>query len=101
MRQVSVRPGTYWIWFHLAMRIQHVAQAAKSWPDATLAEREKGARLADTIEHIHWRLWHGQVRRALDLIGETLVMLEATAKTASPKAATAGKVVIVLRGLDT
>jgi hypothetical protein len=60
-------------WFHLAMHIQHVAQAAKSWPDAMLTEREEGARLADTIEHIHWRLWHGQVRRALDLIGETLV----------------------------
>jgi hypothetical protein len=88
-------------WFHLAMRIQHVAQAAKSWPDATLTEREEGARLADTIEHIHWRLWHGQVRRALDLIGETLVTLEATAKMTSPKAATAGKVVGVLRGLET
>jgi len=22
-------------WFHLVMRVQHVAQAAKSWPDAT------------------------------------------------------------------
>ena len=88
-------------WFHLAMRIQHVAQAAKSWPEARLAEREEGARLADTIEHIHWRLWHGQVRRALDLVGETLVTLEATAKTASPKAVTASKVAGVLRGLET
>jgi hypothetical protein len=41
------------------------------------------------------------VQRALDLIGETLVMLEAIAKTASPKAATAGKVLGVLRGLET
>ena len=88
-------------WFHLAMRIQHVAQAAKSWPETTLAEREEGARLADTIEHIHWRLRHGQVRRSLDLIGETLVMLEATAQTASPNATAAGKVVGVLRGLET
>ena len=88
-------------WFHLAMRVQHVAQAAKSWPDATPTEREEGARLADSTEHIHWRLWHGQVRRALDLIGETLVTLEATAKPASPKAATASKVVGVLRGLET
>ena len=88
-------------WFHLAMRIQHVAQAAKIWPDARVAERKEGARLADTIEHIHWRLWHGQVRRALDLIGETLAMIEATAKTASPNAAAAGKVVGVLRDLET
>jgi hypothetical protein len=60
-------------WFHLAMRIQPVAQAAKSWPETTSTEREEGARLADTIEHIHCRLWHGQVRRSLDLIGETSI----------------------------
>jgi hypothetical protein len=88
-------------WFHLAMRIQHVAQAAKSWPNTKRAERKEGARLADNVEHIHWRLWHGQVQRALDLIGETLVMLEAIAETASPKAATAGKVAGVLRALET
>jgi hypothetical protein len=88
-------------WFHLAMRIQHVAQAAKSWPDDTLAEREEKVRLADTIEHIHWRLWHGQVQRALDLIGETLVMLDAAAATASPNAAAAGKIAGVLCGLET
>ena len=29
-------------WFHLSMRIQHVAQAAKSWPDASAEEREGG-----------------------------------------------------------
>ena len=87
--------------FHLSMCIQHVAQAAKGWPDATPGDRAEAACLADTIEHIRWRLWHGQVRRALDLIGETLVTLEAMAKTASPKAATAGKVVGVLRGLET
>jgi hypothetical protein len=90
-------------WFHLAMCIQHEAQAAKSWPDATLTEREEGTRLADTIEHIHWRLWHGKVRRALDLIGETLVtLLEATATTAPSRAGTAvSKVVSVLRGIET
>jgi hypothetical protein len=81
------------------MRIQHVAQAAKSWPVDTPAEREEGARLADTIEHIHWRLWHGQVRRALDLIGETLVILEATAT--APEATAAGKVAAVLATLET
>jgi hypothetical protein len=88
-------------WFHLAMRVQHVAQAAMSWPDVTPIECDEGARLADSVEHIRWRLWHGQVRRALDLIGETLVTLEARAKTASPTAATANKVVGVLRGLET
>jgi hypothetical protein len=43
--------------FHLAMRVQHVAQAATSWPDATEVDRQAGARLAETIERIRWRLW--------------------------------------------
>ena len=34
-------------WFHLAMRIQHVAQAAKGWPADTPGEREDGVRLSD------------------------------------------------------
>ncbi len=57
------------------MRIQHAAQAAKGWPADTPGECEGGARLADAVERIRWRLWHGQVRRALELIGETLAWL--------------------------
>jgi hypothetical protein len=87
--------------FHLSMRIQHVAQAARGWPDATPGDRAEAACLADAIEHIRWRLWHGQVQRALDLIGDTLVILDAAAKTASLHAASAGKVAGVLRGLET
>ena len=83
------------------MRIQHVARAAKGWPDATPGDRTEAAALADTIEHIRWRLWYGQVQRALNLIGYTLVLLDAAAETASPHAATAGKVSGVLRGLET
>ena len=69
------------------MRIQHVAQAAKRWPADTPGEREDGARLADAVERIRWRLWHGQARRALDLIGETLAWLEGMADAAPAAAA--------------
>jgi hypothetical protein len=62
-------------WFHLAMRVQHVAQTVRGWPSATDTDRQNGALFAETIERIRWRLWHGQVRRALDLIGETLEKL--------------------------
>ena len=48
-------------WFHLSMRIQHVAQAANSWPDGSDDDRKAGARLTETIERIRWRPWHGQV----------------------------------------
>ena len=84
-------------WFHLAMRIQHVAQAAKGWPADTPGERGDGARLADAVERIRCRLWHGQVRRALDLIGETLTWLEGMGE-AAPVAAS--KVTALSRGLE-
>jgi hypothetical protein len=81
-------------WFHPAMRIQYVAQAAKDWPDTTDEDRQDGARLADAVNHVRWRLWHGQVRRALNLIGDTLADLDAAA-------AAAGKVAGLLRALET
>ena len=84
-------------WFHLAMRIQHAAQAAKGWPADTPGERGDGARLADAVKRVRWRLWHGQVRRALDLIGETLAWLEGMAEAAPVAAA---KVGALLRGLE-
>jgi hypothetical protein len=83
------------------MRVQHVAQAAKSWPDAVEGDRQVGARLAETIERIRWRLWHGQVRRALDLIGETLVVLDASADDTAPVAGAARKVARLLGDLET
>ena len=84
------------------MRIQHVAQTVKGWPDATAEDRQVGARLADIVDqHIRWRLWHGQVHRALDLIGDTLEPLDAMAKGEPPAAEPAAKVAGVLRGLET
>jgi hypothetical protein len=75
-------------WFHLALRIQHAAQASKSWPDRTEGDQLAGKRLADTIERIRWRLWHGKNLRALDLIEETAANLEAmTDNTVAQKVA--------------
>src|SRR5271168_5059410 len=88
-------------WFHLSMRIQHVAQVVKSWPDAAAQDCEAGPRLSETIERIRWRLWHGQVRRGLELIGETMATLEAVAEATSPAAAVALKVARLLGELET
>jgi hypothetical protein len=88
-------------WFHLSMRIQHVAQAAMGWPDAAAEDRKTGASVAETIERIRWRLWHGQVRRGLDLIAETVAMLEATAGTASSARSAVLKVTRLLGELET
>jgi hypothetical protein len=86
--------------FHLAMRVQHVAQAAMSWPDTTETDRQAGARLAETIERIRWRLWHGQVKRALDLIAETVATVDATADQAEPMTAAGRKVARLLGDLE-
>ena len=83
------------------MRIQHVAQAAKSWPNTSAKECEAGSRLSETIERIRWRLWHGQVGRGLELIGETMATLEAMAGATSPAAAVALRVGRLLGELET
>jgi hypothetical protein len=87
--------------FHLAMRVQHVAQATMGWPDATETDRQAGARLAETIERIRWGLWHGQVKRALDLIAETVVTMDAAADHTEPMTAAGRKVARLLRDLET
>jgi len=63
-------------WFHLAMRVQHVAQTVRGWPCAAAGkDRQSGVLFADMVERVRWRLWHGQVQRALDLTGEILETL--------------------------
>jgi hypothetical protein len=64
--------------------------------NATETDRKADARLAETIERICWRLWHGQVRRALDLIRESAVTVDAAADDKSPIAAGARKVTPLL-----
>jgi hypothetical protein len=88
-------------WFHPAMRVQHVAQAATSWPYAIETDRQAGVRLTKTIERIRWRLWHGQAQRALDLIAETIVIVDATADDMSATATVARNVARLLGDLET
>ena len=83
------------------MRIQHVDQAAKSWPDVSADDRQTGTDLVEIIDRIRWRLWHGQVARGLDLIGETLVALDGAANGKELAAVTARKVARLLRDLET
>ena len=43
-------------WFHVSMRIQHVDQAAKTWPDVFADARQTGADLVEIIDRLRWRL---------------------------------------------
>jgi hypothetical protein len=61
---------------------------------------QTGAGLAETIDRIRWRLWHGQGARALDLIGETLVTLDDVANAEGVAAVAARKVASVARSRE-
>ncbi len=88
-------------WFHLAMRIQHAAQCAVGWPANTDSDCRNRAKFTDAVEHIRWRLWHGQTKRALHLIQRTRAAVEAKAegKTAAAKSVT--KLMKALVALET
>ncbi len=87
-------------WFHLSMRVQHVAQAVLGWATAMPAATERTTTmLADAVSRIRWRLWHGQTERALALIGDTLTELDALLKAADDRQAR--KVATLLRALET
>jgi hypothetical protein len=88
-------------WFHLAMRVQHAAQCASAWPNATVRGRRDGARFADAVEHIRWRLWHGQTGRALSLIQRTLTAVEAKAEGKTAVARSAAKLTKAMIALET
>lgn len=96
----SVGPARHVLdWFHLAMRVQHVAQAVKGWATAVPAATEWTTALADAVSRIRWRLWHGQTEWALVLIGDTLTDLDALVEAADNRQAR--KVVTLLRALET
>jgi hypothetical protein len=50
-------------WFHVAMRLTVLGQYAKG---VARLEEAGGARLLADLERIKWRLWHGDIHRALE-----------------------------------
>jgi hypothetical protein len=52
-------------WFHIAMRLTVLGQYAKGVAQLDAAE---GTRLLADLERIKWRLWHGDIHRALEEI---------------------------------
>jgi hypothetical protein len=84
------------------MRIQHAAPCASGWPANTVNDSRNGARFTDAVEHIRWRLWHGQTRRAICLMQRTLAALKAKAEgktSATRSAAKLAKALIAIGDL--
>jgi hypothetical protein len=52
-------------WFHIAMRLTVLGQYAKG---VAALDQDEGPRLLADLERIKWRLWHGDIHRALEEI---------------------------------
>ena len=64
LRKAGVKASPILDWQHVARRVQVTKQAAKSLRALTDAEHRARPRIAETLESLHWTLWHGQVSAA-------------------------------------
>ena len=58
-------------WFHITMRITVMKQMAKGLPDARPSQDVKA-----NLERVKWSLWHGNVFKALQVLGDIQMDLE-------------------------
>jgi len=64
LRSVGVEAPPILDWFHIAMGLQHLRQAAQALPTRDQAQSEAKAAIAEAIERLRWRLWHGKAKDA-------------------------------------
>ena len=78
----------YWLdWFHVTMRITVMKQMARGLAvevaaPAAIGEPEKGkgkGGIEEELQSLKWNLWHGNVERAQERIGDLQWKLETTA----------------------
>jgi hypothetical protein len=53
-------------WFHIAMKIQPLQQAADHIARTADGSTNKSIMIADVVRSVKWKLWHGQVDQAID-----------------------------------
>jgi len=51
-------------WFHIAMRLQHLKQAASALSTDTPGRREAKAAVVTEVDRLCWRLWNGKAKNA-------------------------------------
>jgi hypothetical protein len=51
-------------WFHIAMGLQHLRQAAHGLPTCDQAQCTAKAVIIEAVERLRWRLWHGKAKDA-------------------------------------
>jgi hypothetical protein len=53
-------------WFHIAMKIQPLQQAADHIARTADGSTDQSVMIAGDVRSVKWKLWHGQVDRAID-----------------------------------
>ena len=64
LTDIGVKEPPILDWFHIAMGLQHLRQAAHGLPTCDQAQGEAKAVIAEAIERLRWRLWHGKAKDA-------------------------------------
>lgn len=77
LRSVDIAAPPILDWFHIAMNLQHLRQAAQGLPTCDQAQRTAKAVIIEAVERLRWRLWHGKVKNARDAIGRIRAVMRA------------------------
>ena len=64
LTDIGVKESPILDWFHIAMGLQHLRQAAQGLPTCDQAQGEAKGVIAEAIERLRWRLWHGKAKDA-------------------------------------
>lgn len=60
-RQAASGPTTAILeWFHIAIRVHHLQQAARGLSTCVPTHAVAAAKIQEELERLHWRLWHGR-----------------------------------------
>jgi hypothetical protein len=90
LRKAGIKASPILDWQHIARRVQVTKQAARGLRGLTNAEHRARPRIAETLESLHWKLWHGQVAAAKHRMARTERLLRpfdidrTRARTAAP-----------------
>ena len=64
-------------WFHIAMGLQHLRQAAQGLPARDQAQKKAKVVIVEAVERLRWRLWHGKVKDARGTIDRVRSVMRA------------------------
>jgi hypothetical protein len=90
LKQAGITASPILAWQHFARRVQVTKQAAQGLRARTNAEHRARPLIVQTLESLHWTLWHGQIAAAKQWMGRVEHLLRpfdidrTRARTAAP-----------------